>query len=500
MAYTFEEIEVSLLLLDPANARIGDEKSSQRDTIETLIGKVGGQFVPMTLDIATHGLDPTTLVAVVKVSPEDDHYTVLEGNRRTLSVKALRDPTIVKGLIPNAHYKRIVDASKDFSIDSILCVVFDSVEEAVKWVELRHTGANKGVGLVSWDANEQDRYKSRYGTSKNRKPAGQIIDFVDRLRPSSEYQNNKIITTLQRMVSTKKLRDALGVEAKRGRVFSLYPAEDVLPVLSYVVDELRSGRVKVTDVYYEDERKDYARSIPESVRPNESRALKNPIPLDFLEVGMDEDTPPPSGGVDPSPPDDRNSGGSESQNPKEPTENNPAVVDEKENGGPEDREGGSGDSQKPPPRERIPKPRSSVIERSCILKIEDKRIKAIYFELKRLNVEDYTNACAVLLRVFFELSVDDYLVKVLLATEGERRNESLAKKLKLVVDKMEQSGKIDAQLAKAMRKVADERGLLGVSTVTFNQYVHNNYVVPKPSEILLTWDELQPFMQCLWNR
>jgi hypothetical protein len=50
------------------------------------------------------------------------------------------------------------------------------------------------------------------------------------------------------------------------------------------------------------------------------------------------------------------------------------------------------------------------------MKIGDKRIHSIYWELKRIDCNDYTNACATLLRVFLELSLDGYIEEKHLGT------------------------------------------------------------------------------------
>lgn len=113
-------------------------------------------------------------------------------------------------------------------------------------------------------------------------------------------------------------------------------------------------------------------------------------------------------------------------------------------------------------------------------------------------MDQYANACSVLLRVFLELSVDHYLMQNNLMTEAERRSNNLAKRIKRVSADLLAKNKINAQLETAIQKVADSQFIVAASTVTFNQYVHNQYVLPKPTELRVAWDELQPFMEALW--
>jgi hypothetical protein len=118
------------------------------------------------------------------------------------------------------------------------------------------------------------------------------------------------------------------------------------------------------------------------------------------------------------------------------------------------------------------------------------RLNAIYNELLTLNATQYPNAASVLLRVFVELSIDHYLTQMNLSGE----NEKLAKKLKVAADDLKKKGQIDDQLRKAIDRIANSQTVIAASTFTFNQYVHNRYSHPIPSELFIAWDELEPFL------
>jgi hypothetical protein len=96
-----------------------------------------------------------------------------------------------------------------------------------------------------------------HGSDDGRSPAGQILDFVDSIQPPDPAVSNRIITTLARLVSTRAVRDALGISTERGVVYSHFPADEVFKGLTAVVGDLRSRNIKVTDVYYETDRLAY---------------------------------------------------------------------------------------------------------------------------------------------------------------------------------------------------------------------------------------------------
>jgi hypothetical protein len=123
----------------------------------------------------------------------------------------------------------------------------------------------------------------------------------------------------------------------------------------------------------------------------------------------------------------------------------------------------------------------------------------LFLELADASVEDQKNLCAVGLRVFTELSVDDLLERHRLMSADQRKNTPLAKRMKVAAEYLEEHKGMDGQLRVAVQQLADnQHSLLAAGTVTWNQYVHNKYVYPKPTELRDAWDEMEPFFAHLW--
>ena len=126
-------------------------------------------------------------------------------------------------------------------------------------------------------------------------------------------------------------------------------------------------------------------------------------------------------------------------------------------------------------------------------------INEVFNELVQLSADSFPNAGSVLLRVFVELSIDDYLATHSLMSESDRRINPLAKRLKIANDDLLGRGRISQQLHLTIQQVANSQHGIAAGVITMNQYVHNSYSFPKPSELRTTWDELQLFLEAVWK-
>jgi hypothetical protein len=247
-------------------------------------------------------------------------------------------------------------------------------------------------------------------------------------------------------MKSRAVRKAVGLDKDGDDLVSNFPAEEVGKTLLKIVDDLSSKRIKVKDIYDEEARADYLKTVRRGDLPAASRKLNQPVALSDLEPG------------------------------KQPRKAAPRP-------------------RPAPPAPRLPQ-RTTLIPNSCRLNPQPPRINAIYNELLTLNVDTYPNATAVLLRVFVELSLDHYIAQNALTIKSGAK---LFERLKLVSAHLFSAKKIPDQLRKAIDRIAGtQKTVIAASTVTFNQYVHNSYVHPKPSELYAAWDELQPFMEQIW--
>jgi len=135
------------------------------------------------------------------VASEDnaDEYIVLEGNRRLTALRILENPNLAVGVVSPKLEADFIKVSKQFKsgtlrVHSAMCVVFDELDEADYWREIRHIGEGKGKGIVPWRAQEKARYKDRKGGKK--KKALQVLDFLENRGNISNDTRKNIPTTI----------------------------------------------------------------------------------------------------------------------------------------------------------------------------------------------------------------------------------------------------------------------------------------------------------------
>lgn len=441
-------VRIADLLLDQRNARLKEEQASQPATYLALAALNPKYLLALAEDIIEEGMDPLSLPAVVATSDKRKRYTVLEGNRRVLAVKALETPSIIQSELSVAQSRRLNDLSARFHTDPINeigCVLFEDEGSARHWIELRHTGANEGAGTVGWDSDNQDAYKARHGGQRSL--AGQVIDLLK--RAGSIVETTGISTSITRLMSTPQVREAVGLRLEKGQLQSDYPAKQVIPGLEHIVGDLSSGRIKVGDIYEADKRRSYAEALPENVRPSRRDQLTTPVALDDLPTSK-----------------------TVTRRTKAP--------------------------KSKPPRGRRPADETSIVPKTARISPTHPRLNAVYNELSTLIVDTYPNATSVLLRVFVELSVDHYINQEnLMPNENQRRNAKLSEKMRKVAEHLHNSGKLQLELKRVVDNVASGNGHLKPSVAAMHLYLHNMFAYPKPSELRQTWNELQPSLEKL---
>ncbi len=168
------DLTIDELLLDLENPRIS-KCESQREVLQKIIEDQDVKLVILAESIVADGLNPMDRWLVLKSPTELGKYIVLEGNRRLATIRILNNRHILGSLeIRSPIKKRLEDLSEQFDIDHVQPIVAFEIGDrpaGAAWLNQRHTGENKGRGIVSWGGVATARFRGS-------DPALQALDFV----------------------------------------------------------------------------------------------------------------------------------------------------------------------------------------------------------------------------------------------------------------------------------------------------------------------------------
>jgi hypothetical protein len=150
-------------------------------------------------------------------------------------------------------------------------------------------------------------------------------------------------------------------------------------------------------------------------------------------------------------------------------------------------------------------PRKTVAPRHKI-SISEPRSKDIYRELQRIRIDSFPNAAAILIRVFFELSIDDYAIRHRLDFRLHDRKSGIPlrdkqirfqDKVLKVVEHMKANGVSRHVTAQAQSMATDPNKLFYFERL--HDYIHNPHYAPLKADLPKIWDNLQAFAEALWK-
>ena len=440
MPYT-QTIRISNILIDDHNPRLGHTTSDQTEAIRALAMRQGSKLLALTRDIVQHGLNPSDLPIVM---PDGhDTYRVLDGNRRITAIKILEQPDVVSGVVSDSlasSFARLAQQYTQSPIRQAQCVVVESRQEALHWIELHHTGERSGAGQVPWGSDEVGIFHTWAGYQGQ--SGTQALDMMVRQGVLQADQRLRVpVSTLTRLLTSPVVRSTIGVTLSRQVLEAVEDEAEAAEKLRHVVDIITAPGFRVADVYTAQQREAFARRLSIRFSQNDD-AQATP---DGREAAA---------GTDGS------------------TEN--------------------GSQQRA--RERVG-PRNTLMPANTSLNITEPRVAAIAQELGQLRLDRTPNAAAVLFRVFLELSVDAYLGREGVAFHD---NTILRTRLLAAANKLQVGGELTMSQVAPVRRAASDDAYVGASVRLMHSWVHNLNMTPNRREMVAMWDDLSPFIHALW--
>jgi len=355
-----KSLKIDSLDLDLENPRIM-QATDQRDAMQKILAEQKVKLVNLAESIAVRGFSPMDRCLVLRSHLRANKFIVLEGNRRVLCAKLLKNPALLTTLeMPDSFRKRLLKAANGFDvrkIEPVDCSEVRDRSEGNDWIRRRHQGEDSGRGIVAWSSIAGARFSGG-------NPALQALDFVLLHGDLSEEEADLIeaglpLSTLDRLLSTPSVRAAIWLEINQGKLESELPPEEILkPLKRIILDLSDKSIINVTSLKSRDQQNTYIGKLKAADKPNLSMKRGKSQTVEAL---TEKDFT-----VKPTPP-----------------------------------------VKKGPIVRRAP--RHTVVPKSCKLSIPTAKIEGIYNELRSLQISKHVHAISVLMRVFLEMSVDDYL-------------------------------------------------------------------------------------------
>lgn len=201
------DIKLDDLLVNPENYRF-DPVENQRDAMLVMLKSQKDKILNLARDIAQHGLSPMERLAVKEA--EGGKYISLEGNRRLTVLKLMVNPDELAG---DYQYRGVFEELnaryRDTLPTVVECAVFgsDEQEAADRWVNLKHTGENLGVGTVPWNSFSKRRFALRHKQEQST-----TLQVADLLKANGVDISGVLATNLERLLTTPQVRHALGFD------------------------------------------------------------------------------------------------------------------------------------------------------------------------------------------------------------------------------------------------------------------------------------------------
>lgn len=449
------ELTVPLESIDlhVANPRF-DAVTDQRAALHAVCSDQGVKLVELAEDIVHSGISPIDIVMVLK-GAEQGRYTVVEGNRRITALKLLAQPTRIEEA-PFAEplkkkMKRLAAAFDSSGHAQLRCVLAATHEDARHWIQLRHTGENKGAGVVSWDGASTARFR---GNS----PGYSALEFVRSQLGSScdaEVLDRFPVTNLERLLGDPAVRKSMGLELKSGKLSSTIDPQTAAENLYVVMKDLQQPDVTVGHVYTKEDRKAYLTKIKQQLKTGTPTSTSWAVDGNGAQLAAANPTQSPSAA-------------SASKRGSKPSS----------------------------------KSRNQLIPRSTTFPVESTKANDIYRELRKLDIRLYPFSVAVMARVFLEISLDLYIqkhkLKAALAAVAGKQNQTLRHKVECVRSDLLAKGEEKSVINSAITKFNSASSPFSIDQL--HMVVHNAHFHPDAVGLTRAWDSCEGFFLALWAR
>lgn len=136
-----KNLKIDQLELDVLNPRL-KKPADQHEAMQQILDDQGVKLGNLAESVVEDGLSPMDRLLVIKSETANGKYTVLEGNRRTLVLKILKNPNVLTGLtVSQGLQKKLERLANGF--DTRALEPLASLKSIHGWTGMR--GLNSGI-------------------------------------------------------------------------------------------------------------------------------------------------------------------------------------------------------------------------------------------------------------------------------------------------------------------------------------------------------------------
>ncbi len=454
---TIEKVSINDLLLDIHNPRL-DEQPDEKACIKAILNGNEQEILNLARDIAEKGLYPEAII-VSRHPDMPKKWVVRDGNRRITAIKLLHDPSKATPAL-RPKLESIIKTSSNFP-SKLTVTTCDNEDEILRFLHLKHTGKNEGVGQVEWGAIAKAIYSEKTGERNSNIKALNLLRWAKENGIFELDDEFPISTLADRLMSKERLLQ-IGFELNGDNVTLVKDPVSTLNKVKQIIADLRDKTEYSRSLNGAEEQKRYVDSLCVRYGDGDLKVditSANNITANSAGINTQEQG------------DSKLDSGAEMPNV-------PAVP-------------------KPMPVPPNPQDRKKLFIKGRVpFSIPSGQTKAlkILAELKLIETTATPIAAAMLLRSFIEYATEYYIDK----NEIKATDTRFAPKVRKCAEHMFNNGKIDANKKLLLEKrMSNEGDMFNVNTL--HAYVHSPNFHPDYQTLNAFWDEIEFYVRECWS-
>ena len=469
-----KRLKVANLHLDPKNPRLGRETSARapRDIIQYLFDH--DKALEVADSIASRGFFPNEPLLAIQ---DDGKVIVVEGNRRLAALKALREP----GLLQGAKQRQVERLSRKIVDGQMIATVPVTLAPNRRATDRQIAGRHIGTPVLAWEAENRasfilEKLEEGYDNDELRDQLGfslsdiqkarqtraiadmaRSLDLPEEVRAKLDNPRVKIFTTLERVFDSSVGREYLKVDRDPDHgLRGLTTSGEFIRGFAKLVTDVALGKASSRTLNSSDDIKVYFDKWDAKDLPAKKHGAF--VPSDIIRG---------------------KSVASSAQNPASMRRTKKTKQEFK-----------------------------TVLPRDLQVRFGNDRLIDIRRELCKLRRDNFPNAGAVLLRVFFELAVVDYLErtgelpKIIAALGGKGKLPYGTPTMKQLVPSITKIAKekLSASEANKVEKAIRYDAAAPFSLSDLHAFVHQSSDLPGPRDIWQFWLRTEPLFRLMLER